>query len=136
MHLRNHLEAFILDHGPVTAFRVLALNDLINSMGSERTNKRPVELQILKEFSSTRFQKDMKISLRKEFQGDFLEFCSNEENISTDDKDVSSSDCRKVYDFFNITTNARLRGINRLNKSAINVSSCYGLLVLTPMIWN
>ena len=122
MHLRNHLEAFILDHGPVTAFRVLALNDLMNSMGSERT--------------STRFQKDMKISLKKEFQGDFLEFCSNEENISTDDKDVSSSDCRKVYDFFNITTNARLRGINRLNKSAINVSSCYGLLVLTPMIWN
>lgn len=99
MHLRNHLEAFILDHGPVTAFRVLALNDLMNSMGSERTNKRPVELQILKEFSSTRFQKDMKISLKKEFQGDFLEFCSNEENISTDDNDVSSSDCRKVYDF-------------------------------------
>lgn len=68
------MEAVILDHGPVTAFRVLALNDLMNSMGSERTNKRPVELQILKEFSSTRFQKDMKISLKKEFQGDFLEF--------------------------------------------------------------
>ena len=134
MHLCNHLEAVILDHGPVTAFRVLALNDLMNSMGSERTNKRPVELQILKEFSSTRFQKDKKISLKKEFQRDFLEFCSNEENISTDDKDVSSSDCRKVYDFFNITTNAPLRGINRLNKSAINVSSCCGLLVLTPMI--
>lgn len=72
MHLRNHLEVVILDHGPVTAFRVLALNDLMNSMGSERTNKRPVELQILKEFSSARFQKDMKMSLKKEFQGDFL----------------------------------------------------------------
>lgn len=71
MHLRNQLEAVILDHGPVTAFRVLALNDLINSMGSKRTNKRPVELQILKEFSPTRFQKDMKISLKEEFQGDF-----------------------------------------------------------------
>ena len=58
MHLRNHLEAFILDHGPVTAFRVLALNDLMNSMGSERTNKRPVELQIVKQFSSTRFHID------------------------------------------------------------------------------
>ena len=47
----------------------------MNCMGSKRTNKRPIELQIMKELSPNRFQKDMKISLKKEFQGDFLEFC-------------------------------------------------------------
>ena len=74
MHLRNHLEVVILDHGPVTAFRVLALNDLMNSMGNERTNKRPVELQILKEFSSAKFQKDMKSPCKKNFKEIFLNF--------------------------------------------------------------
>ena len=119
------LKEVILDHRPVTSFWCFSFERFNGILGSTTTNKRSVELQIMRKFLLTRFLKDMK--LPEEFQGNFLKFCSPEEN-STDDKDVSPYDWPTAYEFFNIATNAPLRGINWLNKSGINVSSCYKLV--------
>lgn len=68
------------------------------------------------------------MTLPNEFQGDFLKFCLPEESTTPDDKDVSPSDWPTVYEFYNVATNVPLREINWMNKSGINVSSCFKLV--------
>ena len=126
MHLHNHLKEVILDHGPVTSFWCFSFERFNGILGSTTTNKRSIELQIMRKFILTRFLKDM--TLPNEFQGDFLKFCSPEESTTPDDKDVSPSDWPTVYEFYNVATNVPLREINWMNKSGINVSSCFKLV--------
>ena len=115
MHMHNHLKEVILDHGPVTSFWCFSFERFSGILGSITTNKRSVELQIMRKFI-LRFPKDMK--LQNQFKGDF-KFRS---------PDVSPSDWLTIYEFSYIATNVPLRGINLLNKSEINVSPCYKLV--------
>ena len=116
--MHNHLKEVILDHGPVTSFWCFSFERFSGILGSITTNKRSVELQIMRKFI-LRFPKDIKL----QFKGDF-KFRS---------PDVSPSDWLTIYEFSYIATNVPLRGINLLNKSEISVSS---LFLLIPMIWN
>ena len=115
MHMHNHLKEVILDYGPVTSFWCFSFERFSGILGSITTNKRSVELQIMRKFI-LRFPKDMK--LQNQFKGDF-KFRS---------PDVSPSDWLTIYEFSYIATNVPLRGINLLNKSEINVSPCYKLV--------
>ena len=113
MHMHNHLKEVILDHGPVTSFWCFSFERFSGILGSITTNKRSVELQIMRKFI-LRFPKDIKL----QFKGDF-KFRS---------PDVSPSDWLTIYEFSYIATNVPLRGINLLNKSEISVSPCYKLV--------
>lgn len=61
MHLHNHLKEVILDHGPVQAFGVSVSNAWYSIMGSTTTDKRSVELQLMRKLLISRQLKDMKI---------------------------------------------------------------------------
>lgn len=53
-HLHNHLKEVILDHGPVTSFWCFSFEHFNGILGSTTTNKRSVELQLMRQFLISR----------------------------------------------------------------------------------
>ena len=74
MHLHLHLRDVLLDHGPVTSFWCFSFERYNGILGSTTTNKRSVELQLMRRFILSRFA-DMG-SLPLLYQEDFLHLCS------------------------------------------------------------
>lgn len=61
MHLHNHLKEIILNHGPVTSFWCFSFERFNGLMGSTSTNKRSVELQLMRKLAISRQLRDMKL---------------------------------------------------------------------------
>ena len=70
MHLHNHLKEIILNHGPVTSFWCFSFERFKGLMGSTSTNKRSVELQLMRKLSISRQLRDMK--LPNQYQDEFV----------------------------------------------------------------
>ena len=73
-HLYNHIKEVILDHGPVTSFWCYSFECFNRLLGSTTTNKRSVELQLMRQFLISRQLKVM--YLPEQYQDDFLHLCS------------------------------------------------------------
>ncbi|KAK2551955.1 hypothetical protein P5673_026951 [Acropora cervicornis] len=88
MHLHNHIKEVILDHGPVTSFWCYSFERFNGILGSTTTNKRSVELQLMRQFLTSRQLKDM--DSPEQYQDDFLHLCSPTGMFNTEVKeDVS-----------------------------------------------
>lgn len=70
MHLHNHLKEIILNQGPVTSFWCFSFERFNGLMGSTSTNKRSVELQLMRKLSISRQLRDMK--LPNQYQDEFV----------------------------------------------------------------
>lgn len=55
MHLHCHLKAILIDHGPVVNFWCFSFERFNGILGSIPTNKRSVELQLMRRFQLSRF---------------------------------------------------------------------------------
>ena len=127
MHLHNHLKEVILDHGPVTSFWCFSFERFNEILGSTTTNKRFVELQLMRQFLISRQLKDM--DLPEQYQDDFLHLCSPTGMVNADVKeDVSSFSWSVKHEFNNVATKAPLHGINWRNDSGVTVPSNYKLV--------
>ena len=120
MHLHNHLKEVILDHGPVTSFWCFSFERFNEILGSTTTNKRFVQLQLMRQFLISRQLKDM--DLPEQYQDDFLHLCSPTGMVNADVKeDVSSLSWSVKHEFNNV-------GINWRNDSGVTVPSNYKLV--------
>lgn len=128
MHLHNHLKEVILDHGPVTSFWCFSFERYNGILGSTPTNKRSVELQLMRKFLTSRYLADM--TLPEQYQGDFLKLCSPTGMGSNDStrEDSSPSNWTVDHEFYKLATTAPLHGINWRNASGISEPSCYKLV--------
>ena len=127
MHLHNHLKEVILDHGPVTSFWCFSFERFNGILGSTTTNKRSVELQLMRQFLISRQLKDM--DLPEQYQDDFLHLCSPTGMVNADVKeDVSPLSWSVKHEFNNVATKAPLHGINWRNDSGVTVPSNYKLV--------
>ena len=70
MHLHCHLKDIILDHGPVRSFWCFSFERYNGIMGSVFTNKRSVELQLMRKLLMSRFLNCVKLpsNYKDEFQ--------------------------------------------------------------------
>ena len=122
MHLHNHLKEVILDHGPVTSFWCFSFERFNEILGTTTTNKRSVELQLMRQFLISRQLKDM--DLPEQYQDDFLHLCSPTGMVNADVKeDVSPLSWSVKHKFNNVATKAPLHGINWRNDSGVTVPS-------------
>ena len=125
MHLHNHLKEVILDHGPVTSFWCFSFERFNGIMGSTTTNKRSVELQLMRKLLISRQLKDMK--LPDMYKDEFLSLCSPSES---DVPEVAPPNWCVKYEFVNIAKQAPLHGVNWRNYSGLTKPSNYKLVHL------
>ena len=128
MHLHNHLKEVILDHGPVTSFWCFSFERFNGILGSTQTNKRSVELQLMRQFLMSRYLKD--VTLPTMYQDEFLHLCLPSSLGSNEGEEVSPSDWSTDHEFNNIASSASLDGINWRNYSGVTTPSCYRLVHL------
>lgn len=76
MHLHCHLMDIVLYHGPVASFWCFSFERCNGILGSTPTNKRSVELQLMRQFLLSHFFEDGKMPIM--FKEDFLMLCSEE----------------------------------------------------------
>lgn len=126
MHLHNHLKAVILDHGPVTSFWCFSFERFNGILGSTSTNKRSVELQLMRKLLISRYLEDM--TLPEQFQGDFLDLCSTNMESNDSVKESPPSNWTMVQEFNQLATTVPLHGLNWRNASGIGEPSCYKLV--------
>ena len=129
MHLHNHLKEVILDHGPVASFWCFSFERFNGIMGSTTTNKRSVELQLMRKLLISRQLKDMKTP--DQYQGNFIDLCSPSGTADSDaTQEISSQNWSVKHEFENIATQAPLHVINWRNDSGITEPSSYKLVHL------
>lgn len=128
MHLHNHLKEVILDHGPITSFWCFSFERFNGILGSAPTNKRSVELQLMRKFQISRHLKDME--LPEQFQSDFLKLCSPSNNEQTkEETEHISSNWSVNHEFDNIATATPINaGINWRNVAGVREPSSYKLV--------
>ena len=64
MHLHCHLKEIIVDHGPVHSFWCFSFERFNGIMGSISTNKRPLELQLMRKLILSRFLDSVELPLQ------------------------------------------------------------------------
>ena len=129
MHLHNHLKEVILDHGPITSFWCFSFERFNGIMGSTTTNKRSVELQLMRKLLISRQLKDMK--LPDKYKIEFLGLCSPSGMSDSDvAEEVHPHNWCVTHEFRNIATKAPLNGINWRNDSGVTRPSSYKLVHL------
>ena len=128
MHLHNHLKEVILDHGPVTSFWCFSFERFNGIMGSTTTNKRSVELQLMRKLFISRQLKDMK--LPDQYEDEFLGLCSPSGMSDSDIVEGYPHNWCFTREFQNIATKAPLHGINWRNDSGVTQPSSYKLVHL------
>ena len=128
MHLHNHLKEVILDHGPVTSFWCFSFERFNGIMGSTTTNKRSVELQLMRKLLISRQLKDMK--LPDQYKDEFLGLCSPPGMSDSDIIEGYPHNWCFTREFQNIATKAPLHGINWRNDSGVTQPSSYKLVHL------
>ena len=129
MHLHNHLKEVILDHGPITSFWCFSFERFNGIMGSTTTNKRSVELQLMRKLLISRQLKDMK--LPDKYKIEFLGLCSPSGMSDSDvTEEVHPHNWCVAHEFRNIATKAPLNGINWRNDSGVTRPSSYKLVHL------
>lgn len=128
MHLHNHLKEVILDHGPVTSFWCFSFERFNGIMGSTTTNKRSVELQLMRKLLISRQLKDMK--LPDQYKDEFLGLCSPSGMSDSDIVEGYPHNWCFTREFQNIATKAPLHGINWRNDSGVTQPSSYKLVHL------
>ena len=74
MHLHCHLKEVILDHGPIFGFWCFSFERYNGILGSSTTNKRSVELQIMRKFMVSRYLGE--VTLPDIFQDELASFCT------------------------------------------------------------
>lgn len=127
MHLHNHLKEVILDHGPVTSFWCFSFERFNGILGSTTTNKRSVELQLMRKFLISRDLKNIK--LPAQYQEHFNDLCSPTGMAEREVKeDVSYTDWSIKNEFNNIALESPMHGINWQNDSGIVLPSSYRLV--------
>ena len=72
MHLHCHLKDIIIDHGPVHSFWCFSFERYYGIMGSIFTNKRSLELQLMRKLTFSRFLDNVEVPLQ--YREEFLEF--------------------------------------------------------------
>ena len=131
MHLHNHLKEIILNHGPVTSFWCFSFERFNGLMGSTSTNKRSVELQLMRKLSISRQLRDIK--LPNQYQDEFVTLCSPcriSDSESTEEVGANSLNWRVKYEFANILTKVPLQGVNWRNFSGATDPPSYKLAYL------
>lgn len=129
MHLHNHLKEVILDHGPITSFWCFSFERFNGIMGSTTTNKRSVELQLMRKLLISRQLKDMK--LPDKYKIEFLGLCSPSGMSDSDvTEEVHPHNWCVAHEFRNIAAKAPLNGINWRNDSGVTRPSSYKLVHL------
>jgi len=83
MHLHCHLKDVLLDHGPVPSFWCFSFERYNGILGSTTTNKRSVELQLMRRFKLSHFLEDG--SFPCEFKDNFLHICVQNKNDDKED---------------------------------------------------
>ena len=86
MHLHCHLKEIITDHGPIHSFWCFSFERYNGIMGSVFTNKRSLELQLMRKLTLSRFLDSIQLPL--EFRDDFKDLLSNP--FSSDEMSVNS----------------------------------------------
>lgn len=114
MHLHNHLKEVILDHGPVQAFGVSVSNAWYSIMGSTTTDKRSVELQLMRKLLISRQLKNTKTPDR--YQGDFIDLCSPSGIADSDVTEEISQNWSVKHEFENIDCNTGTPSWYKLEK--------------------
>lgn len=79
MHLHCHLKDIIQDHGPVYSFWCFSFERYNGIMGSITTNKRSLELQLMRKLMLSRFLDG--VQMPQQYQSEFLHICSSQENF-------------------------------------------------------
>ena len=125
MHLHCHLKEVILDHGPVTSFWCFSFERFNGILGSTPTNKRSVEIQIMRRFVISRSFDGS--SLPPHFREEFLGLCSISSNEDFENL-ASSADWSKRYAFHKISSSSPLStDIDWRNHSGIVLPSYHRL---------
>ena len=97
-------------------------------MGSTSTNKRSVELQLMRKLSISRQLRDIK--LPNQYQDEFVTLCSPcriSDSESTEEVGANSLNWRVKYEFANIATKVPLQGVNWRNCSGATDPPSYKL---------
>ena len=129
MHLHNHLKEVIMDHGPVTSFWCFSFERFNGILGSTTTNKRSVELQLMRKLLISRQLKDMKLPDR--YKEEFLGLCSPSGMWDSDiTEEVYSHNWCVTHEFQNIASKAPLHGVNWRNYFGVTQPSSYKLVHL------
>jgi hypothetical protein len=76
MHLHGHLYDCILDFGLVYSFWLFSFERENGIFGSYKTNKKNIEVQLMKRFLKRSFVKEEDINMDKNFQSVFDELCN------------------------------------------------------------
>lgn len=120
MHLHCHLKEVMLDHGPAGSFWCFSFERFNGILGSTPTNKRSLELQIMRRFVISRYFDDAQ--LPSHFRDEFLGFCS----VSfTGDSQNDVSKTEYNYVLQKIACHYPLTGIDWKIKSGITLPSSY-----------
>ena len=90
MHLHCHLKDIIIDHGPVYSFWCFSFERYNGIIGNTLTNKRSLELQLMRKLMVQRFLDNVKFPI--EYQEDFFVLMHNPlESENTTTKSVSQT---------------------------------------------
>lgn len=71
MHLHGHLYDCVLDFGPVYSFWLFSFERENGILGSYKTNKKNIEVQLMKRFLKESFVREEDINMDKHFQSVF-----------------------------------------------------------------
>ena len=102
MHLHCHLKEILIDHGPVSNFWCFSFERFNGILGSAPTNKRSVELQLMRRFQLSRFV-DRK-TLPTYFKDELFPLCTVNNNINICDEWLANSSWADRYAFHNLAT--------------------------------
>ena len=128
IHLNNHLKEVIIDHRPVTSFWCFSFERFNAILGSTTTNKRSVELQLMRKLLISRQLKDMKSP--NWYKEEFLGLCSPSGMSNSDiTEEVYSHNTCVTHKFqTSIATKAPLHGVNWRNDFGVTLPYSYKLV--------
>ena len=76
MHVHDHLYDCVLYFGPVYSFWLFSFERENGILGSYKTNKKNIEVQLMKRFLKESFVREEDINMDKHFQSVFDELCN------------------------------------------------------------
>ena len=120
MHMHGHLKEVILYHGPITGFWCFSFERFNGILGSTTTNKRSVELQLMRRLILSRYFGQ--VSMPRDFQDEFASLCTPEIN-NTEQDEPANNEWHTSFLFQRICTSIPLQNIDWKNSCLIKLPS-------------